>query len=540
MRILVLALTDLAFDTRVKRHLRALRDLGNQVTAVVSSCRQPLDDNTANGLEIITWQAPGATHEAALVQRLAAETGLTNLIFNAFPGALAPQAFDVFGEWSRRLQARPMAQLRWQPLHQTLAHEDRDPRSDYRELCGIFENMLRLAEFACRHPADTVYCVDLPTLPAGVAHQRRHGSRLIFDAHEIYYDMAPGQYTRLWKESLALLEWRLARQADWVFGVSQSHADWMRQTYELRSDRVLCVPNCCGMGQEAKPAPVRAPATPLRIYYHGNSDPYRGLGAIARAVAAVPETQLILRCPPSPALDEARQIAGESVKILPLVGPEELIEAIRSEADVGIHVTLDLPVALNIKVALTNKFIEYLVAGIPVITAPLEEQARLVREHDIGFVLADNSVEAIRTGLCWMRQHRYRLAEMGQRAHEAGLAHFSWPVIRRKLERAFDPAEPRLVAPKHPGDDDIANAAVMAELCQAALLKGGQMADLLSPSLIAGRFDRELARGVNRPLRRRFRTLRAAAQDFGMLVMRRALRASWRTLPASIRARLRS
>jgi glycosyltransferase involved in cell wall biosynthesis len=555
MRTLVLLENDLANDTRMRRHTRTLAELGQQVSVISPPYAGTTPGAQAEGVELIHWHCPELTLRADVLQRLAEETDLTDLVLEAFPGALAPGSFEELGPLSSDVQARQLAASRWDPFRNAVCEDGADPQADYRGLARLFEVMLQWAAFTCRHRADCVYAVDLPTLLAGVAHKRKFGSRLVFDAHEIFYDMAPGLYPRLWKQSLALLEWHLAPQADWVLGVSKSHVDWMRRTYDLPAGRTLCVPNCFAMGGHVPPPPPREPADPLRVYYHGASDPYRGLDTITRAVALVPGTCLVLRCPPSPTLEGVARLAAElgiadRVRILPLVPPDQMIEAVRAEADVGIHVTCDQPVALNLRVALTNKFIEYLVAGIPVVTAPLEEQARIVREYEAGYVLADNSVEAIRQGLLWLKANRARLPGMARRAHQAGVANFSWPTIRKELLRAVSADGPEGRAGDEGRQPDAAGTWHGAG--REAFLRCARQADL------ARELDRTVAnlRRWNADLdaeawrlRRREAEVKVLCDDIYSvpavskylvkLALRRLLRVPWRALPAPVRARLR-
>jgi glycosyltransferase involved in cell wall biosynthesis len=541
MHILVLAETNLETDTRMKRHLRALLEMGQQVTALLLSDSDSAAGLDAEGLRVLHWRCPEITLRADVVQPLAARLGLTQFLLQAFPGALAPRAFAQLGKLCERIQAHQLDDARWQELHQSVCKEGVEPREDYEGLCRSFEVMLLWADFACQQPADCVYCVDLPTLLAGVAHKQKYGSRLLFDAHEIYCDMAPGAQTRLFKQAFALLEGQLARHADCVFGVSELHAEWMRHTYELPAERVRCVPNCFALGQTVGPPPLRRPANPLRLYYHGNGDPFRGLDTITRAVARVPGIHLVLRCPPSPTMEEVRQLAGdlgmmERFKVLPLVPPDQMIAAIRAEADVGIHITLDRPLSLTLKVALTNKFIEYLVAGIPVLTAPLEEQARLVREHDIGFVLPGNSVEAVRCGLLWMLENRERLPEMGQRAHQVGAARFSWQNIRRTLVQAVLGEGLGVGMPAGEGDAPPADeAAFWSALTQEACLRCAEL------QAVNDGLDRQIE-GLNERfegLSERFHSPRSVGKQLVKLLARRLLRVPWRVLPDRMRTRLR-
>jgi glycosyltransferase involved in cell wall biosynthesis len=447
MKTLVLIDNNLERDNRVKRHIGAMLDWGQRVTVLAEPLPSAARGMARDGMEMIFRAQPEIWLQARRLRELAFHTKTLGLVFRAFPGAFAEVAsHERLGPMSRRIQQQQIACSWWDAFRACTCREDLDPLTEHRSLMAYFEYLLNWAYDVVQYDADVVYCNDLPTLLAGAAHKLCRGSRLIYDAHEIYYDMVPGALTRSWKQSMALLEMNLSWLADAIIGVSQSHADWMRQTYCL-ARRVLCVPNCFGMGQEVAPPSERRPATPLRIYYHGASDPYRGLTNLVRGVAQVDGVVLVLRCPESATLSQARELAQElgiapRVQFLPLVPPEQMIDAIRAEADVGIH-ACDPPTALNIKVGLTNKFIEYLMAGIPVITAPLLEQARIVRNHDIGYVLADNTPQEIARSLEWAKSQRGQLPAMGQRAYRAGVENFSWAPIRATLAEAFALAVPK-------------------------------------------------------------------------------------------------
>ncbi len=451
MKTLVLIDNNLDYDNRVKRHISAMREMNHDVKVIYRPWPNATPGLKRDGVEMVLFPHPEITLKVGRIRELARRTQTTSFVFRAFPGAFVSlESFERLGPLSRRIQEAQIACSWWEPFRNATFQEGVAPFDEHQFVLVNFEDLLNWAAFAIEHPADCIYCNDLPSLLAGVAHKLRYGSRLIYDAHEIYCDMYPGGVPRAWKQATALLEASLTWMADCVIGVSESHADWMRQTYQL-ARKVLCVPNCVGLGEAVAPPPRRPPGSPLRIYYHGASDPYRGLSKMVRGLALVSDVELVLRCLPSETLEEARQLAAtlgisDRLRILPIVPADQMIEATRSEADVGIHAH-EAPTALNIKVCLANKFIEYLLAGIPIITAPLQEQARIVRTYDVGYVLPDNSPEEIRRSFEWAKANRAQLAEMGQRAYRVGVERFSWPALRQTLAEAFG-----AIGPHNPGD----------------------------------------------------------------------------------------
>src|SRR5919106_2061803 len=97
-----------------------------------------------------------------------------------------------------------------------------------------------LTNAALATPADVYHAHDLNTLPAGVAAARRHRARLVYDAHELYPEMAglgPRERAR-W----ARLDRRLIGLADAVIVPSEGRADEFARRYSIA--RPLVVMNC--------------------------------------------------------------------------------------------------------------------------------------------------------------------------------------------------------------------------------------------------------------------------------------------------------
>src|SRR5215210_7785875 len=105
-----------------------------------------------------------------------------------------------------------------------------DPRRErtlVRELRGLYR-LLRLARRTAAlvragrtlGGVDVVHANDLETLPAAYLLARESGSRLVYDAHELYADFDPDA-PRAARALLTFLERRLARRADAVVTVSE-------------------------------------------------------------------------------------------------------------------------------------------------------------------------------------------------------------------------------------------------------------------------------------------------------------------------------
>ena len=112
----------------------------------------------------------------------------------------------------------------------------------------------------------------------------------------------------------------------------------------------------------------------------------------------------------------------------------EVVPRYLSSADIGLSPLLRAP---NHDVALTNKFCEYLSAGIPIVTSDTPVQARLVEELDLGAVhAADDPPDLARA----VREVLGRLPELKERirSDEELRRRFSWEASAETLREVYD------------------------------------------------------------------------------------------------------
>ena len=81
----------------------------------------------------------------------------------------------------------------------------------------------------------------------------------------------------------------------------------------------------------------------------------------------------------------AREKVAERVKIIPHVPYEELLDWTVS-ADIGL-ITYEPDHSLNFQMCLPNKLFEFLMAGVPVLTSPLDAVIDVVKTHHVGKIL---------------------------------------------------------------------------------------------------------------------------------------------------------
>ena len=256
---------------------------------------------------------------------------------------------------------------------------------------------------------------------------------------------------------LAMLVPRMLSYCAGVITVSPPIAEEMRKRYAapkvtlLRNvplyvaprfiEGVSCSPQVYPGGRLRQHLGLR-PCVRIALY-QGNIQPDRGLDRLVRAAAFLEQDIVIVIMGNDMVGTQARLEAlieeegvAERVKIILPVPYEELLHWTAS-ADIGLTV-IPLDYTLNMRWALPNKFFEYLMAGLPVLSSPLDAIAEIIHTYNVGRIVhslaptdigaAINATLADGEGLAVMRQNALNLAR----------AEFHWEKESHKLIRLYD------------------------------------------------------------------------------------------------------
>ena len=105
-----------------------------------------------------------------------------------------------------------------------------------------------------------------------------------------------------------------------------------------------------------------------------------------------------------------------------------------SSADFGLNSIENI--CLSYYYCLPNKLFEYMQAGIPIITTPLPDCAEVVTSHDVGFVIKEFSVDAIReTMLEASKMPKGAFADNLSKASQI----YNWENEEQELKKIYQP-----------------------------------------------------------------------------------------------------
>jgi hypothetical protein len=242
---------------------------------------------------------------------------------------------------------------------------------------------------------DVIVANDLATLPLALALNARAG--VIYDAHE--YSPREMENHLAWRfffqDYNDYLCRTYLRKARAMLTVCHGIADEYRACYGVRPEVLTNAPPY----HELEPGPTD-PAT-VRMIHHGGAIPMRRIDLMIEAMDFLDERfhlDLMLMPTDRRCLARLRALAAgrPRVRFVPTVPMAELPRRINGY-DVGLY--LLPPNNFNNRMALPNKFFEFVQARLAVAIGPSPEMAALVREYDCGVVSADFTPRSIAASL---------------------------------------------------------------------------------------------------------------------------------------------
>ncbi|MCK0111847.1 glycosyltransferase family 1 protein [Ornithinimicrobium sp. F0845] len=236
---------------------------------------------------------------------------------------------------------------------------------------------------------DVILANDVDTVPIAV------GLKPVGGVHADLHEYATRQQEEFWRfrwfiaPYLAFLIRRYVRQADSVTTVGAQLAKEYEREFGVPCGIVLNAPHRADL-------PVGPVGDPIRLVHAGGATPARLDTMLAAMDLVRTDTTLDLFLVDSGGgyVEQVRQrFAGHPRVAVHDAVPTEALVATLNAFDVGIHILP--PISFNHRYAMPNKLFDFVQARLGVLTGPSPEMAALVREHDIGFVTADFTPEAV-------------------------------------------------------------------------------------------------------------------------------------------------
>lgn len=263
---------------------------------------------------------------------------------------------------------------------------------------GLIVKMMRYLEWQLKifmrfraSPVKVVNCHSLPVLPIGVLFKLYCRSILVYDTHELETetDSAVGAKRVLYQA----VEKRLIRFVDVVITVSDSIAQAYKAAYRLK--HIYVVRNIPYQQDESIGADDYLKAKfeirydEMLYIFQGNLTRGRGIEILLDVFSKMDRSKHIVFMGfgelVSMVQDHSRMYSN--IHLQEAVNPQDVCK-ITSGADVGI--CLQENISLNHYLTIPNKFFEYIMSGLPVITSDFPEMSRVIDKSGCGWKVPAN------------------------------------------------------------------------------------------------------------------------------------------------------
>ncbi|HAG11511.1 MAG TPA: hypothetical protein DCK76_09060 [Desulfotomaculum sp.] len=291
--------------------------------------------------------------------------------------------------------------------------------------------------------ADIYHVHDLPCLKAGYYAARFRSVPLVYDAHELYYaqSVLPLNLQKLYFR----MEKKYIKYPDVTITVNPFIAGLMAERYKVKQPEVImnCTESLIEIDSEEAKKKLRKkgniPESYKIVLYQGWISQERNIETLIQGVKYFPneaclaiigygEHENVLR------ILAKKENVGEKVFFLGAVPSDEIL-SLTAGADLG--VIPYLPIDDNHKYCSPNKFFEFILAGVPVITGDLPFFRLMNEKYDIiKFVDISNS-EMFGKLVTKLFSEPLLLDNLKTNCYKAG-KELNWEVERKKLLNIYN------------------------------------------------------------------------------------------------------
>ncbi|MDL1960308.1 MAG: hypothetical protein LWX01_01145 [Deltaproteobacteria bacterium] len=245
---------------------------------------------------------------------------------------------------------------------------------------------------------DLIIANDLNTLPLSLSLASKCGHKVLLDAHE--YE--PRHFDDNWLFNFFFKDYwdyicrKYLPQVDAMTTVCQGIADEYKRVYGVECGVLTNAP----FYEKLEPKPVHQDDR-IHIIHHGGLHTSRRLENMILLMDHLDErfTLDLMLVPNKPRYFRKLKKLAQRSKRIHFRDPVPMQHIAKEINDYDIGLFLLWPGAFNYRMALPNKLFEFIQGRLCIAIWPSPEMARLVREHNIGVVAEDFSIESMASAL---------------------------------------------------------------------------------------------------------------------------------------------
>lgn len=294
---------------------------------------------------------------------------------------------------------------------------------------------LRFVRAGMRLDADVYHAHDLNTLLMAWTASRLRRARLIYDTHEV----ATGRAIVPFRWWACFLERTLIGRADRVICTNQTRADFTQQLYGIAPPTVLrnlpayVEPEPSGLMHER----LGIPPGEKIVLYQGGTQAQRGLEQLLDATVKTRRGTVVILGSgrlKSRLLERAAELGlHDEVRFHDAVPVDEL-PAWTACAYLGTQLLQDT--CFNHYSSLSNKLLEYMMAGVPAIASDLPEMRRVIEDTKAGILVDASNPTAIAQAIDSLLADEELRAQLSANAR-AARKRYCWEIEERVLVELY-------------------------------------------------------------------------------------------------------
>lgn len=298
-------------------------------------------------------------------------------------------AIVIVAIWESGLQERERLDDRrqvWRVRLRTPVLPDFTPMKIIKHVEWTLRILLRFGNA----PVGMVNCHNLSSLLAGVLLKAMTRAVLVYDTHELETERTG--WSRRRRTMARLFERAVIRRVDLVITVTESIAEWYRNSYSLHNvHAVYNFPQVSSEGDSSHACDLKKifkiSSDEVLFIYQGVLREGRGAELLLDVFSGMSADKHIVFMGYGPLEGKVVEYCERfrNIHFQPAVKPEDVVKYVGS-ADVGLYLIENA--SLSYYLTLGNKFAECIVAGLPVLTVDFPETARIVDAYDCGWKVA--------------------------------------------------------------------------------------------------------------------------------------------------------
>ena len=283
-----------------------------------------------------------------------------------------------------------------------------------------------------RFTFDVVHCHDLDTLQPGVRLKKKLGCKLVYDAHEIFGSLIKNNVPNVAVTYSYKMEKKLVKHVDHLITVNEPLEQYFQS---ITNTPITIVMNCNdSIIKEYRPSKNNV----FTICYFGLLSKDNMFPQIVDIIGNIENVKFVIAAKKeNSSLYEKVQKQCKKYNNIKFLGtiPSSEILSKTLECDVVLAV-VDPSIELN-RIGISNKLLEAMAVGRPMITTSSTYRGELVEREKAGLAIAFNE-EAVKKTIIHLRDNPQLCETLGKNGFQAAKKTYNWEAQKIKLLKIYE------------------------------------------------------------------------------------------------------